>query len=82
MSSMLDRGMVLRQFLLYGQPWQRACFVLILIAAGAAMIALGILAGIFPALLGIVIGVRIWGPTRLRAARFRRVGTRHSRDLG
>jgi hypothetical protein len=68
---MLDPGMSVRHYLLYGKPWQRACVVLVLIAAGAVMIALGYLIGILPALLGIVIGVRMWGPARLRAAPFR-----------
>ncbi len=60
-------GLFLRYYLLYGKPWQRAGIVLTLIAIGATLLAFGNLAGIAPTLLGLVLGIRMWGPARLRA---------------
>lgn len=64
-------GLLIRQYLLYGTPWQRAAIVLTPIACGAALIALGYLIGLLPALLGVVIGLRMWGPSPVRASRFK-----------
>jgi hypothetical protein len=69
-------GLFIRQYLLYGKAWQRAGIVLTLVLVGATLLALGYLTGAVPAVLGVVLGVRIWGPTPLRASEFRRADRR------
>lgn len=64
-------GLFVRQYLLYGRPWQRASIVLAVIAAGAALIVFGYLIGILPTLLGVVLGLRMWGPAPMRASQFK-----------
>lgn len=71
MPSDSSTGLFIRQFLLYGKAWQRAGIILALVAAGATLLAFGNLLGILPALLGTVIGLRMWGPPRVRASQFR-----------
>jgi hypothetical protein len=71
---MLDNGqggMYFSQFLVYGKTWQRAGLIIALIAGGVLLAVSGVLLGILPAVLGTAIGVRMWGPDRVRAARFR-----------
>jgi len=63
-------GLFVRQYLLYGKAWQRVGIVLALIALGVILIVFGSLIGILPGSLGLLIGIRMWGPRFLRSPRF------------
>jgi hypothetical protein len=65
-------GMFVRQYLLYGKGWQRAGIVLALVGGGVTLLVLDNLIGLLPVLLGVALGLRMWGPARLRAAQFQR----------
>ena len=65
-------GLVVRQNLPYGRPSQRILILGVLVAGGAVLIAFGTTFGAFVVALGVVLGVRLWGPNRLRAPSQRR----------
>lgn len=69
-------GLIIRQYLLYGKAWQRAGIVLTLILVGAILLTFGYLIGALPVVLGVVLGVRMWGPGSLRATQFQRADRR------
>ncbi|MGH9047020.1 MAG: hypothetical protein ACRDVW_06870 [Acidimicrobiales bacterium] len=73
-------GLFVRQYLLYAKAWQRAGIVLVLVAAGVMMLIFGRFVGLLPALLGVVLGLRMWGPRRLRASHFQRADRQSSSD--
>jgi len=62
--------------LLYGKPWQRGAIVLALLLFGATLLAFGNLVGVAPIAFGVLFGLRMWGPARVRASQFRRVDAR------
>ncbi|MGH9920964.1 MAG: hypothetical protein ACRD6W_19110 [Nitrososphaerales archaeon] len=72
-------ALFVRQYLLYGKAWQRAGIVLALIIVGAAFLWFGNFIGFLPVLLGVVIGLRMWGPAPLRASRFQPAHKRTAR---
>ena len=65
-------NLAVQQYLVYGKGWQRVGTVLALIAIGSALLGFGDLIGLVPTVLGLLIGVRMWGPAPLRARSFRR----------